>query len=263
MSTDTNATPPESTEPPAKAGCLVRAFIIILPLGLAFMVPMSLWVYYQKKYAPKEAASRLAPMLQRELNADDLARYAQGFSQSIGDRSLSNPDNLKAAAGYVESTMGFANMGYNIQRQNFEVGSQSLSNLIAELPGKKGTKDTVLVLADYDSPDAGGIAAMMCVAHAMVGTSHTMAIRFVAVTQGDVEDTKANGIEQVAKKLGELEIPISAVVLLRPPLKTTPAAWQHAKIIPLAAELKDLTPTPLDMLQRVKKAVEDAAADGS
>jgi hypothetical protein len=259
MSTD--ATPPESTEPPVRASFMVRAFLIVLPLGLAFMVPMSLWVYYKKKHAPEEAASRLAPMLQRELNAEDMARYVQGFSQTIGDRSLSNPDNLKAAAGYVESTMGFANMGYNIQRQDFEAGGQNISNLVAELPGKDGAKDTVLVLADYDTPDAGGIAAMMCVAHAMVGTGHSHAIRFAAITQGDAEDPKANGIEQVAKKLAELEIPITAVVLMRPPLKSTPAAWQRVEIIPLAAELRDPTPTPLDMLQRVKKAVEDAAGE--
>ncbi len=259
MSTD--ATPPASPETPAKAGCIVRAFIIILPLGLAFMVPMSLWIYYQRKYAPEEAASHLAPMLQRELNGEDMARYEQGFSRSIGDRGLSNPDNLKAAASYVESTMGFANMGYNIQRQDFEAGGQIISNIVAELPGKKGNKDTVLVVADYDTPDASDIAAMMCVAHAMVGTSHPHAIRFAAVTQGDTEDPKANGIEQVAKQLAELEIPITAVVLMRPPLKNTPAAWQRAKIIPLAAELKDPTPTPLDMLQRLKKAVEDAAGE--
>ncbi|MEZ0273497.1 MAG: hypothetical protein ACAH88_01220, partial [Roseimicrobium sp.] len=153
-----------------------------------------------------------------------------------------------------------ANMGYKIQRQDFEAGGQNISNLVAELPGKNGAKDTVLVLADYDTPDAGGIAAMMCVAHAMVGTGHSHAIRFAAITQGDGEDPKANGVEHLGKKLAELEIPITAVVLLRPPLKSTPAAWRNAKIIPLAAELKDPTPTPLAMLQRVKQVVEDAAS---
>jgi hypothetical protein len=240
----------------------VRAFLIILPLGLAFMVPVSLWVYYQKKYAAEEAASPLAPMLQRELNAEDMARYAQGFTQGIGERSLANPDNLKAASKYVESTMGFANMGYNTQQHDFEAGGQRLSNVLAELPGKGGNKDTVLVIADYDTPDANGISAMMCVAHAMVGTSHNHSIRFVAVAQGDAADAKANGIEVLATKLAELELPVVKIILFRPPLKSTPLAWQGAEIIPLASELKDPNPTPLDMLQRLKKAVEDAASRG-
>lgn len=253
-----DASQPGSAPSPARAGRAVRAFIIILPIGLAFMVPISLWVYYQRKHAAEEATSRLAPMLQRELNAEDLTRYVQGF-QSIGDRTLANPDNLKAASKYVESTMGFANMGYNIQRQEFEAGGHALANVLAELPGKKGNQDTVLVLADYDAPDPSGIAAMMCVAHAMVGTTHNRSIRFAAVPQGDATDAKANGIEALAKKLAEMELPVVKVVLFRPPLKSTPAAWQHAEIISLAAELKDPTPTPLDMLQRLKKAVEDAA----
>lgn len=248
-----------SSDASARPGCAVRAFLIILPFGLAFMVPISLWVYYQKKHAAQKTTSHLAPMLQRELNAEDMTRYVQGFTQSIGDRSLANPENIKAAASYVESTMGFANMGYKIQRQNFEAGNLTLSNLITELPGNKGNKDTVLVLADYDTQDASGIAAMMCVAHAMVGTSHTRTIRFAAVTQGDAADAKANGIEILAKKLEELEVPVVKVILFRPPLKVTPTAWQKAKIVSLAAELKDPTPAPLDMLQRLKRAVEDAA----
>lgn len=256
---DSNPSSPEATEQPAKAGCVVKAFIIALPLGLAFMVPLSLWIYYQKKYAPQEAASRLAPMLQRELNAEDMARYAKGFTQGIGDRSLANPDSVQAAANYVESTMGFANMGYNIQRHEFKAGGQSLFNLLAELPGKKAKKDTVLVLADYDAADASGIAAMMSVAHAMVGTNHNRTIHFAAVAQGDAADAKANGIEALAQKFAESGISVAKVVLFRPPLKSTPAAWQDAEFIPLAAELKDATPTALDMLQRLKKAVEDAA----
>lgn len=260
---DSNPPQTEATEQPAKAGCVVRAFIIALPLGLAFMVPLSLYIYYQKKYAPQEAASHLAPMLQRELNAVDMDRYVQGFTQGIGDRSLANPDNLKAAGNYVESTMGFANMGYNIQRQEFQAGGLSLANLLAELPGKKARKDTVLVLADYDAPDARGIAAMMSVAHAMVGTNHNRTIHFAAVAQADAADAKTNGIEVLAQQFAEDGISVAKIVLFRPPLKSTPAAWQDAEIIPLASELKDPTPAALDMLQRLKKAVEDAASGSS
>ncbi|RBP47801.1 hypothetical protein DES53_101601 [Roseimicrobium gellanilyticum] len=251
-------TPPlESGEAPAKAGCVVRAFIIALPLGLAFMIPLSLWIYYQKKYAKEEAAtSHLASMLQRELNSVDYVNNINTIDSAAGDASTSKTE---VVAKFVESKMGFANMGYNIEQQSFDVDGKKASNLVVELPGKKDTRETVLVIAGYDTPDASGISALMCVAHAMTGTTHSRTIRFAAVTHSDAADTKANGIEVLAKKIAELEVPVKKVILFHPALKATPAAWQNAEITSLASELKDPTPTPLDMLQRLKKAVETAA----
>ena len=141
----------ESTEsPPQKAGCTVRAFLIVLPVGLAFMVPISLWIYYQKKYKPAPATSQYAALLRRDLNAEDFARYTRILSQDIGERSLAKPDNLDAAASFIESTMGYDNMGYAVRRQAFEANGKPLVNLLAELPGKSKSKEIVLVLANYD-----------------------------------------------------------------------------------------------------------------
>jgi hypothetical protein len=166
---------------PQKAGCMVRAFIIALPIGLAFMVPLSLWIYYQKKHQPEAAISQYAAMLRKDLNAEDFARYARILSQDIGERSLSRRENLDAAASFIESTMGYENMGYAVQRQVFDVQDTTAVNLIAELTGKTKPNEVVLVVANYDEADARGVAALMCVAHAFAGGEHARTIRFAAV----------------------------------------------------------------------------------
>jgi hypothetical protein len=162
---------------------MVRAFIIILPLGLSFMVPLSLWIYYQKKHQPEAATSQYAAMLRKDLDADDLTRYARILSQDIGARTLANPDHLDAAASFIESTMGYDNMGYAVQRQAFEARDKPLVNLVAELPGKSKPDEVVLVFASYDEEDALGVSALMCVAHALAGSTHARTIRFAAVMQ--------------------------------------------------------------------------------
>jgi hypothetical protein len=160
---------------------MVRAFIIVLPIGLAFMVPLSLWIYYQKKHQPEAATSQYAAMLRKDLNAEDFARYAQILSRDIGERNLAKPENVDAAASFIESTMGYENMGYAVQRQVFDIQERTAVNLIAELTGKAKPKEVVLVVANYDEADALGIAALMCVAHAFAGTDHARTVRFAAV----------------------------------------------------------------------------------
>jgi hypothetical protein len=173
----------QSTPPPQKAGCLVRAFILVLPLGLSFMVPLSLWIYYQKKHHPAPATSQYAAMLRKDLDVEDFTRYARILSQDIGERSVAKPDNLDAAASFIESTMGYDNMGYAVQRQEFEAQGRSLVNLVAELPGKSKPDEVVLVVASYDEADATSVSALMCVAHALAGSTHARTIKFAAVVE--------------------------------------------------------------------------------
>src|SRR4051794_25919208 len=158
--------------PEQRAGYLIRALLIALPIGLGFMIPLSLWIYYQKKHQPVAATSQYAAMLRKDVDAEDFARYVRILSQDIGDRSLAKPENLDAAASFIESTVGYDNMGYAVQRQTFDVQGRPAVNLIAELPGKTKPKELVLVVANYDEPDATGISAVMCAAHAFAGTDH-------------------------------------------------------------------------------------------
>lgn len=247
----------DSTQP--RPSMVVRAFLIVLPVGLAFMVPVSLWVYYQKKYAPPPAASQYAAMLRRELNNDDFARYVRIVTQDIGERSLAKPENLEAAAAFIESTLGYDNMGFAVHRQVFEVEGRPLVNLIAELPGSTKPSEEVLVLAAYDGEDASGLAAMMCVAHALTGTAHARTIRFAAVVNAQEPDHDRNGMEQLARTPGAASRSVRTVVSASPLMQSLPSAWRRAAIQMLPEGIRMMPGPSLDDLRKLKAVIEQAS----
>jgi len=174
-------TTPDS--PPQKAGIMVRLFLIALPVGLAFMVPLSLWIYYQKKHRPAPTTSQFAAILRKDVDAADFARYARILSTDVGERTLAKPDNIDAATAFIESTMGYDNMGYVIARQSFDSKGAAGVNLVAELTGQSRPEDVILVVAAFDEPGATAVAALMCAAHALAGTQHARTIRFAAILE--------------------------------------------------------------------------------
>lgn len=215
--------PMEPSTPPAqKAGCMVRTFIIILPLGLSFMVPMSLWIYYKKKHQPAPATSQYAAMLRKDLDTEDFTRYARILSQDIGERSLAKPDNLDAAASFIESTMGYDNMGYAVERQAFETRGKAVVNLVAELPGKSKPDEVVLVFAGYDQADAAGVSALMCVAHALAGSTHARTIRFAAVME------EAGGFGITTKSAAEGASRLRNIIRIGPPSQPRDGVTENA-----------------------------------
>lgn len=224
---------PQTPDPAAaKPGWLVRAFLIILPVGLAFMVPVSLVIYYQKKHEDKPEASQYASMLRRDLNADDFARYVRILSQDIGERSMEKPENLDAAASFVESTMGYDNMGYAVQRQAFDLRGKPVVNLVAELPGQSKPDELVLVVADYDGANANGISALMCVAHAMTSTSHARTIRFAALMNGRAEDAAESGLTHLAQReeaVGK-DASKTTIISLSSALAPSLALWKYGEV---------------------------------
>ena len=141
----------------------------------------------------------------------------------------------------------------------FEAGKFDLVNLVAELPGTTASAGTVLVLADYDAADARGIAALLCLAHAMTGSEHGRTVRFASVVQADAEDAGFNGAAHLAQKFSDADVDVKRILLLRPPPKTLPSSWQGVEMVSFAADLADPKPDVLAMLQRVKEAVEAAA----
>jgi hypothetical protein len=244
----------EPANPEQKAGCLIRAFLIALPVGLGFMVPLSLWIYYQKKHQPVASTSQYAAMLRKDLNADDFTRYARILSQDIGERSLAKPENLDAAASFIDSTMGYDNMGYAVQRQSFEVQGKPAVNLIAELPGKKAPNEVVLVFASYDEADARGIAALMCVAHSFAGTPPSKTVQFAAVVSG------ADGLEQLRHKLSAENKTASTVMAV---MSEAPAPQNGTQGTPTVRQFQmtraDDPAVVLSKLDELKQLIEQSA----
>ncbi len=177
--------------PPGEPGVnpLVRWFVVGLPLGLLIMGALSFVFYFQKRHASEVAAtapSRYAAMLRKDVNLEDYRRYRRIFEQEIGPRTIDQPGNIEAAQSFIESTLGFGNMGYQVVRREFELGGKRALDLEVELKGRSATLEPLLVTARYDGKSDAGISALLVLANAFTGTSHPRTIRFVAWFGGEL-----------------------------------------------------------------------------
>lgn len=184
---------PAETDPAPRANPLVRWFVVGLPLGLLIMGALSFVIYFNKRHA-KEAAlkapSQYAAMLRRDLNLDDYRRYIRIFENEIGPRTTEKPENIAAAKSFIESTLGFGNMGYQVLRR--EIGERDARSeyIEVELKGQDSSGVVHLVTARYDGTKSRDMAALICLAGAFTGTVHRQSIRFVAWYGGPDSDGK-------------------------------------------------------------------------
>ena len=100
-------------EPPTlpEGRCMVRTFIV-LPLGLSHGA-MSGFIT-RRSISPRYIS--IPAMLCKDLDVADFTRYARILSEDIGERSLAKLA-ISMPASFIESTMGYDNMGYAVQRQ--------------------------------------------------------------------------------------------------------------------------------------------------
>lgn len=208
-------------KPLITSGCLVRLFVGGLPLGLAIMGALSFIIYFKKeKLKDTPVASRLSGMFQKELSAGDFERYGRILSQDIGVRTMEKKGNLDASSAFVESTLGFDNMGYAVVRQEFEADGKTYLNLAADLVGKSNVREVVLIVSAYDSTplnkpeESSGLAAMLCVAHSLTGAPLDRTVRFAAVLNGRSSDPKLNGLSRLLGQMAENKETVKQVLIL-------------------------------------------------
>jgi hypothetical protein len=252
-----NESPNPLPDPAPKPSSLVRIFLIVLPVGLAFMVPISLWIYYKKKYGPKPVLSQYAAMLRKDLNMADFTHYVDLLKKEYGEAAIaSKEERIAGRARFIESTMDYTNMGYVVRRESFTKDGQAHVNLVAELPGESRAREVVLVTVPYDTGREEDIAALMCVAHALSGSRHDRTVRFAAVVQD------AEGLRELRLSSSEeaqrwhLWIPITSSA-------TTPpgeAEWGEPIKPPLQLRPFDLTEPSLQRLRELQSLIEKAAS---
>lgn len=188
-----------STEEKIKPSPIVRWFIVGLPLGLIIMGALSFVIWNQKRYAKAHPpASKFASAMRRDLNLVDYRRYVEIFKNKIGPRTLDMPENIAAAQSFIESTLGFDNMGYQVTRTEFERDGNPCAHIAVELAGRKSRNNFVIVTADYRDVHHEDIAALLALAHAFTGTEHAKTIRFVArfgELKNDDSAADATGVE--------------------------------------------------------------------
>jgi hypothetical protein len=207
-----------------KPNALVRWFVIGLPLGLIIMGVLSFVIYFQKRHAKEHPpASKFSSALRKDLNIEDYRRYVGIFRDKIGPRTLDKPENIAAAQSFIESTMGFDNMGYQVVREDLEVDGKPQTELMVELTGRSSANNFVLVTADYSGARSEDISALLVLAHAFTGTAHFNKVRFIArfgegkrgLSAADATGVQVEGpppdADDALKKLREIEARVIAL----------------------------------------------------
>src|SRR3569623_390836 len=134
--------------------------------------------------------------MRKDLNLEEYRRYLKVVDQDIGPRTTEQPGNVEAIQSFFQSTLGYDNMGYDLERR--ELGKSVAFE--AALPAAKSPHELVLVCARYDGLHAESLATLFCLAHALTGSSQRNAVRFFTFDQLDVPAQDKFRVPTVAYK---------------------------------------------------------------
>ncbi|MBL9153156.1 MAG: M20/M25/M40 family metallo-hydrolase [Verrucomicrobiales bacterium] len=211
-------------------GKVIRFCLVALPVGLLLIGAASVFVtefVLADATVPDEAATKQAKaarLTRRDVAREDLEKYVNVLAGDIGERHLGEPKSLRAAAYWIESTLGPNNIGYPVSRERYQVGGEEVWNVVAELPGGRLAKEMVVVGAHYDTvpgcPGANdngtGVAALLSLAHSFAGETPDRTIRFVAFVNEEPPHfhTESMGSLVHARHLAKTGARVSAMISL-------------------------------------------------
>ena len=171
-----------------------RFGLTALPVGVILFGIASFGVFFLKNEADAKKKAREnaenAGIFRKDIEIGDLKSYVEMLSVTIGERHVGKHENLETAATWLESALGPNNMGYQVSRQTFQVDGKNCHNIEVQITGKSKPEEIVVVGAHYDTAvgtpgaddNATGVAALVCLANAFVGTEPARTIRFVGFT---------------------------------------------------------------------------------
>ncbi len=128
----------------------------------------------------------LPPLTEDEISRAARMRQDVGMlAVDIGERNTGKPEQLAAAAEYLEAR--FLGLGYVVHRDTFMAGGGSVANIVAEKKGRAQPEEIVIVGAHYDAPpgspgandNASGVAGLLEVARG-AGDASQRTLRCVA-----------------------------------------------------------------------------------
>ncbi len=175
-----------ATAPHPDPGRWIRAALVIFPVGTIVLGIASFGIWQWKKDQAADRSFKYAMALHQDITPTAIEKHA-----NIVRTVLGQSDAMLAIPGYLESTMGPENMGYNVRRDRFIVNGAELANLDAELSGKQMPREIVLVLVPYSTDAATreqiaqSIAVMLTTAHDITGQPTLRTLRFAAVATTD------------------------------------------------------------------------------
>ncbi len=120
--------------------------------------------------------------------AQGLRRHVDLLAGLIGPRHLGRPSSLQAAAAYIEQQ--FAAIGDRVKHESYEVGDETVVNLIIDRAGAAKTEQIVILGAHYDTvpetpgadDNASAVAVLIEAARLLAGRRTRRTIRFAAFT---------------------------------------------------------------------------------
>ena len=144
------------------------------------------------KMPGKSFAGALPPLTEEEAEISRRLRgHVEMLGGTIGERNVFKPQQLEAAAQYVEQSL--SGLGFAFGRQAFDVGGYTAApvtvrNIDATQPGTTRADEIVVVGAHYDSvrgapganDNATGVAAVLEVARILKDEKLPRTIRYVA-----------------------------------------------------------------------------------
>ena len=155
---------------------------LVLVIGAVILIPLD------TKMPGTSYQGPLAPLTSTELALRaSLRRHVEELAGRIGERNMDRRNALQAAARYVETQ--FQAAGFAVASESYEIAGDSVSNLVATLPGRTRPDEIVIVGAHYDSilgspganDNASGVAALLCIARSLAAEAgNQRTIRFVA-----------------------------------------------------------------------------------
>jgi Zn-dependent M28 family amino/carboxypeptidase len=155
---------------------------------------------------------------------ENLQSHVQILSQDIGIRSILEPEQLEAAALYIESE--FESAGLHVVRQEFETHWAPTANIVARSPNWQGDKPVLVVGAHYDtviiSPgaddNASSVAVLIETAKQVVQTvpEKTANLLFVAFSTEEPPcyDTEVMGSRVFVERMVNSPLTIGGAVIL-------------------------------------------------
>lgn len=205
---------------------LVPWMLLGLPLGLAVSVAAGLLLWTVGDSRGERPAEQRKAGLERAPGKVEqrLRDYVVTLSERVGERSAAKPEGARAAALFVESTLGVHNIGYPVRRREFDAGGQTWSNLEAVLPGKDRTGGEIVIGAHYDTVEgspgaddnASGVAVLLILAERFAGRSQERTIRWVAFCNEEPPwfQSENMGSVRYAAELKREGVPVAAMISL-------------------------------------------------
>ena len=116
---------------------------------------------------------------------EKLKRHVVKLSNEIGDRNISNYENLKKTADYI--VVQFLSYGYNVTFQKYSVAGKEVKNIIALKTGSRFPNEIILLGAHYVScfnpgadDNASGISGLLELARMIANKKVDRTIEFIA-----------------------------------------------------------------------------------